>query len=165
MTLIEGFVRNQVFIDFSREIMYGDDQAYIDYPSRFPTVEFQLIATEGLSQIADRIRVDAGFPPMHAMDDYTDDTCDNDGWYEFFVGLNGFSANHMDNCLTFTVVNSDSPDNEQSYTIDLSPDEQAALYDRLNEQCKDSLGQTCEELLDEARKRMDEDTSSEQEDT
>ena len=37
MTLIEGFVRNQVFIDLSREIMYGDDQAYIDYPSRFPT--------------------------------------------------------------------------------------------------------------------------------
>ena len=102
---------------------------------------------------------------MHAMDDYTDDTCDNDGWYEFFVGLNGFSANHMDNCLTFTVVNRDSPDNEQSYTIDLSPYEQAALYDRLNEQCKDSLGQTCEELLDEARKRMDEDTSSEKEDT
>ena len=163
MTLIEGFVRNQVFIDFSCDVMYGDDQAYIDYPSRFPTVEFQLIATEGLSQIADRIRVDAGFLPMHAMDDFTDDTCDNDGWYDFFVGLNGFSANHMDNCITFTVVNSDFPDNEQSYNIDLSLDEQFALYDLLNEQCKKNLGQTCEELLAEARKRMDEDASSEME--
>ena len=165
MTLIEGFVRNQVFIDFSCEVMFGDDQAYIDDPSRFPTVEFQLIATEGLSQIADRIRVDAGVLPMHAVDDYTDDTCDNDGWYEFFVGLNGFAANHMDNCVTFTVVNSDSPDNEQSYSIELSPDEQAALYDRLNEQCKDGLGQDCEELLAEAQKQIDEDTSSEKEDS
>ena len=162
MTLIEGFVKNQVFIDFRSEVMYGDDQVYIDYPSRFPTVGFQLIATEGLSQIADRIRVDAGFLPMHAMDDYTDDTCDKDGWYDFFVGLNGFATNHMDNCVTFTVVNSDSPDNEQSYIIELSPDEQAALYDWLNEQCKDGLGRTCEDLLEEARKRMDEETSLEE---
>ena len=164
MTIAEGFVRDQIYIDFGAEIMYGDDQAYINYPSRFPTVEFQLMATVGLAQIADRIRVDQGFAPMHAMDDYTDDTCDNDGWYDFYVGLNGFSPNHMDSCITFIVVNSDSTDNETMYQIDLSPDEQTALYDRLNEQCRDYLGQTCEDLLEEARKRMEEDFSSESED-
>lgn len=171
MTIAEGFMRDQVYIDFGTEIMYGDDQAYIDYPSRFPTVEFQLMATEGLAQIADRIRVDLGFAPMHPTDDYTDDTCDNNGWYDFYAGLNGFAQNHMDNCITFTVVNSDSPDNEDMYQIDLSPDEQTALYERLNEQCQDYLGQTCEELLEEARKRMEDaaaendDFSSEREDT
>ena len=79
MTLTEGFVKDEVFIDFGAEIMFGSDQCYIDYPCRFPTVEFQLMATNGLSQIADRIRKDMGFKPMHPMDEYTDDTCDTDG--------------------------------------------------------------------------------------
>ncbi len=61
MTLIEGFVRDALFIDFGADVLYGDDQAYIDYPCRFPTVGFQLMATNGLVQIADRIRKDKGF--------------------------------------------------------------------------------------------------------
>ncbi|HRS75080.1 MAG TPA: hypothetical protein P5282_09085, partial [Anaerolineaceae bacterium] len=58
--------------------------------------------------------------PMHPLDEYTDDTCDNDGWYDFYVGLNGFADNHMDTCIEFVVVNSDSIDNEEMYTIDLT---------------------------------------------
>ena len=53
MTLTEGFIRDGIFIDFGSEIMYGDDQCYLDYPCRFPTVGFQLMATNGLVQIAD----------------------------------------------------------------------------------------------------------------
>ena len=67
MNLIDGFVRDEIFVDFGSEIMYGSDQQNVNYPSRFPTVEFQLIATFGLSQIADRIRKDAGFKPMHPI--------------------------------------------------------------------------------------------------
>jgi hypothetical protein len=157
MNLLEGFVRDEIYIDFGAELMYGDDQCYIDYPCRFPTVGFQLMATNGLSQIADRIRKDAGFKPMHAMDEYTDDTCDNEGWYDFYVGINGFADNHMDSCIEFVVVNADSEDNEELYTIDLNGDEQAAVYARLDEQCRRYLGQSCEELLAEAKKRMEED--------
>ena len=29
MTLMEGFIRDEIYIDFGAEIMYGDDQAYI----------------------------------------------------------------------------------------------------------------------------------------
>ena len=65
MTLLEGFVKDEVFIDFGAEIMYGDDQCYADCPCRFPPVGFQIMATNGLSQIADRIRKEAGFRPMH----------------------------------------------------------------------------------------------------
>ena len=157
MTLIEGFVRDEIFIDFGSEIMYGDDQCYLDYPCRFPTVEFQLMATNGLVQIADRIRKDAGYKPMHALDEYTDDTCDNDGWYDFYAGLNGFSDNHMDSCIEFVVVNADSEDNEELYTIDLTAEEQAAVYSALDRQCRDHLGKGCEELLAEAQKKMEED--------
>ena len=156
MTLMEGFVKDQIFIDFGAEIMYGEDQCYVDYPCRFATVGFQLMATKGLSEIADRIRKDAGFKPMHPMDEYTDDTRDNEGWYDFYIGINSFADNHMDSCIEFYVVNADSEDNEQLYTIDLSPDEQTALYSRLNEQCRKYLDKGCEELLEESKKEMEE---------
>ena len=157
MTLTEGFVKDAVFIDFGAEILYGSDQCYVSYPCRFPTVSFSLMATNGLSQIADRIRKDMGFKPMHPMDEYTDDTCDNDGWYDFFIGINGYAENHMDSCIEFVVVNSDSEDNEQQYTIDLTTEEQDVIYACLDEQCRNQLGKSCAELLAEARIQMEED--------
>jgi len=108
MTLTEGFVKDAVFIDFGAEVLYGSDQCYVSYPCRFPTVSFQLMATNGLSQIADRIRKDMGFKPMHPMDEYTDATCDNDGWYDFYIGINGYAENQMDSGIEFVVINSDS---------------------------------------------------------
>ena len=82
MNLLEAYMKDEVFVDFGSEPMFGSDQAYISYPIRFATVEFQLMATNGLTQIADRIRKDMGMRPMHPMDEYTDDTCDNEGWYQ-----------------------------------------------------------------------------------
>ena len=151
MNLNEGFVRDEIFVDFGSEIMYGSDQQFVNYPSRFPTVGFQLMATHGLSQIADRIRQDAGFKPMHPMD--------NEGWYDFYVGINGFAENHMDSCIEFYVVNADSEDNESRYFIDLTAGEQSAVYARLDEQCKTYLGKGCEELLAEAGKELEEESS------
>ena len=155
--MTEGFVKDEVFIDFGCEIIFGADQCYIDYPCRFPTVEFQLMASNGLSQIADRIRKDHGFKPMHPMDEYTDETCDNDGWYDFYIGLNGYSDTHVDSCIEFVVVNSVSEDNEQQYTIELTTEEQKAINTCLDEQCRRILGKGCKELLAEARIQMEED--------
>ena len=156
MSLIERFLQDEMFIDFSAEILYGDDQMYLDYPCRFATVGFQLMATGGLCQIADRIRKDAGFKPMHPMDEFTDETCDQNGWYDFYVGLNDWDRTKTDSCIEVVVVNSDSPDNEEMYTIDLDGREQEAVYARLDEQCRKYLGKSCEELLTEAREKMEE---------
>ena len=71
--------------------------------------------------------------------------------------MNGFSENHMDSCIDFVVVNSDSEDNEQLYSIDLTAEEQVVVYARLDEQCRKYLDKGCEELLAEARKQMEED--------
>ena len=157
MTLTEGFVKNQIYIDFGAEVVYGSDQVNEFYPVRFATVGFQLIATNGLSEIADRIRKDLGFAPMHPMDEYTDETCDNEGWYDYYIALNGYSKTKVDSCIEFFVVNSESPDNEARYTIDLSESEQEVLYTRLDEQCRKYLGQSCEELLEESKTEMEED--------
>lgn len=159
MSLTESFLKDELYIDFGSEIMYGDDQMYLDYPCRFATVGFQLMATAGLSRIADRIRKDLGFKPMHPMDEYTDEMCDQEGWYDFYVGLNDWSDSGLDACIEFVVVNSDSPDNEELYTIDLTGSEQAAVYARLDAQCREYLGKSCVELMEEAKARMEEDMS------
>lgn len=161
MTLIEAFIRDEIYIDFGAGVLYGNDQCYVSFPCRFPTVGFQLMATNGLSQIADRIRKDLGFVPMHPMDEYTDDTCDNDGWYDFYVGINGYSESHMDSCIEFVVVNSNSPDDEERYSIDLTEEEQEAVFKCLDEQCHKYEGKSCEDLLAEAEKRMDEELAHE----
>ena len=158
MNLIEAFLKDNLFIDFGSEILYGEDQIYVDYPCRFATVGFQLMATSGLSQIADRIRKDLGFKPMHPMDEYTDETCDGEGFYDFYIGLNDAGDVRTDSCIEFVVVNSDSPDNEARYSIDLNESEKESVYSRLDEQCRKYEGKSCEELLAEARKRMEEET-------
>ena len=96
---------------------------------------------------------------MHPMDEYTDDTCDNDGWYDFYVGINGYAENHMDSCIEFVVVNSNSPDDEERYSIELTEEEQCAVIKCLDAQCQKYLGKDCVELLAEAQKQMEEDMS------
>ena len=156
MNLLEGFVHEQIYVDFGLEPFYSSDQTNVSYPCRFATVSLQLMATNGLALIADRIRKNLGFAPMHPMDEYTEDFCDNDGWYDFYIGLNDYGENKIDSAIEFVVVNSDSPDNEEIYTIDLTEAEQEVLYNRLDEQCRKYLGKSCEDLLAEARKEMKE---------
>ena len=45
------------------------------------------------------------------------------------------------------------------YFIDLTVEEQSALYARLDEQCKMYLGKSCEELLAEAGEELKEESS------
>ena len=156
MNLIEGFLKDELFIDFGSEIMYGEDQVYDTYPCRFATVGFQLMSTNGLCQIADRIRKDAGFVPLHPLDEYTEDTCDQEGWYDFYIGLNDYDDGRLDSCIDFVVVNSDSLDNEDKYSIDLDEYERLWIYASLDEQCRKYLGKGCAELLREAREKMEE---------
>jgi len=158
MGMFERVIQDQVFIDFGSEILYGDNQMYLDYPTRFATVSFQLMSTSLLSEIVDRIRKEQGFTPMHPMDEYTEEMCDQDGWYDFYIGLNDWDRTKVDTCIDAIVSGSHSVDEGECYTIDLTPDEQTALYNRLDEQCRKYLGKSCEDLLAEARKAMEDDT-------
>lgn len=159
MGMFERIIQDQVFIDFGCEVLYGDDQMYLDYPTRFATVGFQLMSTSLLSGIVDRIRKEQGFTPLHPIDEYTDEMCDGSAWYDFFIGLNDWDRTKVDTCIEAAVCNSSSADEGELYTIDLTPEAQAALYNRLDEQCRQYLGKSCEDLLAEARKAMEEDMS------
>ena len=161
MVMIEYIMKDGVFIDFGSEIIYGSDQINLTYPIRFATVNFQLMATSLLTGIADRIRKDAGYRPMHPIDEYTDETCDCEGWYDFYITIDELPECRIDTAIRFVVVNADSPDNEESYSIDLDLDEQCHLYERLDEQCREHLGKSCVELLKEARAKMEKEAALE----
>lgn len=162
--LTEAFINTEIFIDFSSELLYGEDQANVCCPVRFPTVRFQLMPANGLIEIVDRLRHKLGFKPMYPVfecngsgcDDFDDcNDCDDDGWYDFFISLNGFNDTRLDNCIEVVVAGSDSTDNEEVYTIDLSEAEQKLLYSRFDKQCRKSIGKGCEELLKEAKEIME----------
>ena len=155
MGMLDYILKDHVFIDFGSEVAYGCDQMYMSYPVRFATVGFQLMSTALLEEIADRIRITEGYKPMHPMDEYTEETCDRNGWYDFYYGVTDLDGGEGDLCIEFVVVSDDAEDNEEMYTIDLTSDERTAMYNRMDEQCREYLGKGCKELLAEARERME----------
>ena len=157
MTLTEKFITDAIQLDSGAEVMYGSDQIYDTYPCRFPTVEFQLTTTDALVEVADRIRMEKGYLPMHPRDGRTDDV-DNDGWYDFYVGISKLPGVHqdchLDSSISFVVVNSDSDDNEDMYTIDLTEYEKECVYEILNLQCRRYHVKDCAALLAESEKEL-----------
>ena len=139
-------------IDPDVDYMLGDDQAYFCYPVRFPTVEFELIDTTALCVAVDIIRKGLGFLPM------LEDGGDTEGWYRFYLGLNGYTESHVDTSIMAVVENSDSEDNDECYEIALAEDEQRVIYDLLDRQCRLHYGKSCADLLEEARRAMEADT-------
>ena len=157
MTMFERIIREHIFIDFGSEITYDSDQICLNRPVRFATVGFQLIDTALLSELVDRIRKDEGYAPFHPMDEYTDEMCDQDGWYEFYISLNSWDSCRIGTCIEAVVCNSNSPDEGELYTIDLSPEEQGLLFCRLDEECRKHLGKGCEDLIAGAQRELEED--------
>lgn len=166
MTLTENFIRETIHLDGNAEVMFGSDEMYDTYPCYIPTVEFMLVATDALAEVADRIRMEKGFLPTHPRDGRTDEV-DNDAWYDFYIGMSRLphegAAVQLDSHITFIVVNSDCADNEDMYLIDLTADERDMVLEVLNQQCRRYTGKTCAALMDEAEKEMMEDEDHEAE--
>lgn len=157
MTLTENFIRETIHLYGNAEVMFGSDEMYDTYPCYIPTVEFMLVATDALAEVADRIRMEKGFLPTHPRDGRTDEV-DNDAWYDFYIGICRLPGENqpcqLDSSITFTVVNSDADDNECMYGIELTADEQSVVLDILNSQCRKYMNKTCDELLNEAEEEM-----------
>ena len=128
----------KIILDLDNEILYGSDQAYISYPTRFATVTLPLQPAEDLRAAVNGLR--AGLAPVDDM--------------EFFIGINDFTATKLDNCIEAIVTAADAPDAEDRYTIDLSEGDQREVFAALDKECSEKLGKGCEELLAEARRRM-----------
>lgn len=86
------------------EYLLGSDQVFNLYPCRFATVNLMLENSRLLCKLADRLRKDLGFKPLDAMDEYTSETCDQSGWYNFYIGLNDYNKSKVDSCIVFKAV-------------------------------------------------------------
>lgn len=153
-------VKKSIYID-ANEFDYTNfdsDQAYVDFPVRFPTVTIQLESTNILTEIVDAMRVEAGHKPMMYPDGWKHedgyDDFDCDGWYNYYVTLNGFSDTMLCNCIEAIVDSPNADDDGQSYDIDLTEAEQIEIYNELNKQLKERFNSSCDALLEEARQLM-----------
>lgn len=155
MTFTEALIERSIVLNTDFGPWYGSDQMFITYPIRFATVEFGLIDTDSLVQIADKIRADAGYRPIYPVGDFTDEDCDQNCWYEFYIGINDLPNIKCDTAISFVVANSRQDDNESTYLIDLTPEEQTAIYNILDKECQKEFGKTCEEFLAEAKTEME----------
>ena len=124
-----------IIIESSVAPTYGSDQAYLTYPTVFPTVSFQLVSTDDLVEAAQRLFADAG---SDAAEDYT-----------FYLGINGFTKSGLDNSVVAVDLAS-----EDTVNIYLDEAEQAEVFAALDAQCKEKFGKGCAEMLEEARTQM-----------
>lgn len=147
-------IGDAIKIDFNSEIMYGDDQAFVTYPCRFATVGVVLYGTDDLYQIADSMRKERGYLPMFWYGG--DEPYDQTGWYNFYIGINDYSEMKVDSCIEFVVDGSIADDEGNMYHIELTQDEQASVYKALDKQCREHIGKSCEDLLAESRKELEE---------
>lgn len=150
------FPLDQIRIDFDTEIMYSSDQTDVHFPARFPTVIFSLHDTDALVSLADKIRTSGGGKPLYPMEGYPEEACDQNGWYNFYIGINDFPAPPVDTSISAYVDSPDCEDDGSYYAIPIPEEDMSALYESLDDQCRKHLGKSCADLLTEARKEMEE---------
>ena len=155
MTLLEGILKDSLYIDFGADYLYSSEEMYNCVPVRYATVNFQLYETATLDTLVDRIRKDRGLTPLHPIDEYSDDMCENGAWYDFYISLTDGNPSKVASCIEAVVVGGSEP--EKTHCIDLTPEEQCMVYERLDEQCRQYIGKSCEQLLAESRVLMEED--------
>lgn len=158
MTFTPDFCAANIRIDTEGDILYDSAQQNISYALRFPTVNIPLRDMSGLYEIADKIRMDYGYLPMMPQsDDADDESYDCDGWYNFYVGVSRLpEGDKLDNCISFTVDSNCAEDDGKEYAFELDPEEQAAVFARLDEQTREHEEKSLSELLDESEKELQE---------
>ena len=149
------FPVDQILIDFDEEIKYGEDQMDVHFPARFPTVIFSLRDTDALVSLADKIRTSGGGKPLYPMEGYPEEACDQNGWYNFYIGINDFPAPPVDTSISAYVDSPDCEDDGSYYAIPIPEADMNALFQSLDAQCRKHLGKSCVDLLTEARKEME----------
>ena len=112
---------------------FGWDQAYVTYPTVFPTVLIPIEATDELYRLASEARGKS----MEQDDDF----------HSFTIGLNGYLPLKTDTCIDF-LDHDDMP-----YVIDIDDDALPEVRKVLDEQLA-RYGQSVDGLLEVAAKAM-----------
>jgi len=150
------FINGNIWLDPYAEYYYGHDESFICYPCRFATVSLYLQSSDGLTALADVLREEDGYLPMLPTEKHPDDY-DMDGWYDFYIGLNSYTEDHLDSQIDCYVNSPYAEGDGAHYTIDIPYSAREALRKRLDEQVMECYGKTCEELVKESEAFMRED--------
>jgi len=149
--LTEYILRHMIFIDFSWNFHFTTDQVFVSYPCKVAGVTFHLLSSEMLENLADYVRMENGHKPFQLRPGYSE--CDNDGWYEFTIGINTYTKSKVDNFILCETLNTED-NSDENFGMDISEEEQKIIYDILDEQLKKYCDQGCEELLKQAEAEM-----------
>ena len=147
----------EVQIDWNE--WYFEDAVFKDLVSLRSTtmtigVRFELWDGEPLPEIADDMRIKRGLLPLWDFEE-TGRECDEDSWYEFYIGINDWNEHHIDNAITVICQHGVDMVDYDDLLIPLSGEEQQLIYNSIDRQCRDILGKGCEELLADARKEIE----------
>ena len=154
MFFTEEFIKENIFVDTDAEIFYGSEQMNVSFPRRFATVTIPLQCTYEMAKIVDKIRWEMGHKPMCPFGNLTDADCDQEGWYDFYIGLNGLSDVLVGLCIEVYTANFEDEDDGERYSIELNDEERWNIRKRLDDECKKLIGKNCAELLKEAELDM-----------
>lgn len=118
------------------------DQVFDSFPSVFPTLTLELLDTEPLNRIADKIRVENGCLPCYDESG----EFDSEGYYRFFVTFYGVWPG-CENCIVFEYVGGHGETDE--YEIPLTDHQRELLFASLNAQCEYEFGETAVDMMAE----------------
>lgn len=136
-------------LDSYSEPNYYKDQMYISYPCVFPCVDIEIGDTWDLIEAADKKRKQEGYKPFYYGDI---SEIDPDGTYRFHVELSGKHEGnyepHIDG-ISFEILSDTAEDGYSTNRLELTDEELDIIFDYLNKELKEKLGQDIEEMLTE----------------
>lgn len=157
--MIREQILNHVFVsdDYEwTEWIFGHDQAYNGAPVVFPTVGIDLMETTALDALADDMRESEGCRTFFKGQCKSGcEHCNNDcgAWYRFMISLNGYTDSHIDNAIQVVCENMSELDDMETFTIDLTADEQEYVYQCIDRDLREMFDVGCEDILKECARR------------
>ena len=120
----------------------------------YANVEFRLKETKFLKNSAEFRRISEGLDRFFIWDEHEEEWI-IDGYYEFWIAISDRLKNRTEVCIRYSAFSYVTEQSEKVRIVRLSCKEQSFVLGQLNEQSKKLFGKTCDELLAEGRKRLE----------
>ena len=147
----DEFIKHNIFLDPACEPSY-DVERYVEGGNEVKnyTANFALQSADGLIELGDRIRADLGYKPFYSFDGRPETELDEDGWYNFYIGLSERNRFYVDDFIEIVVESDLAPDDGHSYKYYLNERQQETIARVINEQLWEYQDSSIMQVLREA---------------
>lgn len=149
--LTDEFIKHNVFLDPACDPCY--DTEYVSEGGeerKYDNANFALQSTDELIELADRIRANLGYKPFYSFDGRPESELDEDGWYNFYIGLSHKNKYYVDDFIEIVVDSGLADDDGHSYKYYLNDHQQETIAGVINEQLWEYQGSSIMQVLREA---------------